>query len=152
SQEIDLNDFFGSYNGVSVSVDEIAYEAPYYNIVVAAGNDRQNELNPEDEGYNILGSEMSTAKNTIVVAAVKEVLNYTGPESVVMSNFSSWGPTNDNRVKPDIAANGVDVYSSAAFYPPFSDNGIASDTTYVAKKGTSLSAPGVSGSLLLLQE
>src|SRR5690625_199033 len=115
SQEIDLNDFFGSYNGVSVSVDEIAYEAPYYNIVVAAGNDRQNELNPEDEGYNILGSEMSTAKNTIVVAAVKEVLNYTGPESVVMSNFSSWGPTNDNRVKPDIAANGVDVYSSAAF-------------------------------------
>lgn len=152
AEEIDISDYFGSYNGVSVIVDDIAYEAPYYNIVVAAGNDRQKELNIEDEGYNILGSELTTAKNTIVVAAVKEVLDYNGPASVIMSNFSSWGPTNDNRVKPDISADGVAVYSSAAFYPPFSDNGVASDTTYVAKKGTSLSAPGVSGSLLLLQE
>lgn len=152
SQEVDISEFFGSYNAVSSIIDEIAYQAPYYNIVVAAGNDRQKELNIEAEGYNILGSELTTAKNTIVVAAVKEVLDYNGPESVVMSNFSSWGPTNDNRIKPDISANGVAVYSSAAFYPPFSDNGVASDTTYVAKKGTSLSAPGVSGSLLLLQE
>src|SRR5699024_5050293 len=87
-------------------------------------------------------AEMTTAKNDIVVAAVKKVENYTSPASVHMSNFSSWGPTNDRRIKPDISADGVNVFSSTA----------ASDDSYEYFSGTSMASPGVSGSLILLQE
>lgn len=67
---------------------------------------------------------------------------YLGPSNVVMSNFSSWGPTIDNRVKPDISAQGVEVLSSTA----------NSNDSYDYYNGTSMAAPGVAGSLLLLQE
>lgn len=134
----------GSYDQVSQATDNIAYNAKYYSIVTAAGNDRNLNYNPTEEGYNILGGWMATAKNTIVVAAVEEIFFgiYNGPSSVVMSNFSSWGPTNDNRVKPDISAQGVNVMSSIA----------DSNTSYNSLQGTSMASPGVAGSLLLLQE
>lgn len=151
-QTMDVVHLFGAYDKQSSDMDEIVYEAPYYTVVVAAGNDRQKDLNPDSEGYNLLGMELSTAKNNIVVAAVHRVTDYSGPEDVTMTSFSNWGPTNDNRIKPDIAADGVDVYTSAAFYPPLDPEGVASDTTYFSAKGTSMAAPAVTGGLLLLQE
>ena len=48
------------------------------------------------------------------VGAVNDVLNYTGPGSVGMSSFSSWGPTDDGRIKPDVVGNGVGLFSSIA--------------------------------------
>lgn len=152
SETIDIFPLFGAYDTTSSAVDELSYEAPYYIIVSAAGNDRIKDLNPDEEGYNILGAEMTTAKNNIVVAAVHPVMDYEDSNSVTMSNFSSWGPTNDNRIKPDIAADGVGVYSSVAFYPPLDPDGVASDSTYVGTNGTSMAAPSVAGGLLLLQE
>ncbi|QLH46051.1 MAG: S8 family serine peptidase [Bacteroidota bacterium] len=41
--------------------------------------------------------------------------NYSGNSSVIMSDFSNWGPTDDGRIKPDLCANGVGVYSSKPF-------------------------------------
>lgn len=134
----------GNYDQISQATDNLMYNAKYYTVVTAAGNDRQMNYNPDQNGYNILGGWMATSKNTIVVAAVDEILfgAYNGPNSVNMSAFSSWGPTNDNRIKPDISAQGVGVWSSIA----------DSNTSYTDMNGTSMASPGVAGSLILLQE
>ncbi len=122
-------------------MDNIVYNAPYYLPVCSAGNDRQSGANNGDGGYDYL-TDKSVAKNAIICAAVNEVLNYTGPSSVVMSSFSSWGPTDDGRVKPDISAKGVNMLSSVG----------TSNTAYSNFSGTSMATPNTSGSLILLQQ
>src|SRR5699024_4703011 len=81
-------DIAGRYDDVSRKVDNLTYNIPYFTVVTAAGNDRghQNPI-PSDNGYNLLGGQMATSKNTIVVAAVGKVPRYTGPNSVNMSSF-----------------------------------------------------------------
>lgn len=133
--------FFGSYRGDAREVDNIMFNAPYYQVVIAAGNDRNSGLNPDKEGNDLLYSK-GTSKNGIVVAAVNQVSSYTGPSSVVMSNFSSYGPTDDFRIKPDISAKGVSVLSTTH----------TSNTSYGSLQGTSMAAPAVSGAILLLQQ
>ena len=93
----------GFYDGTARGVDNICYNAPYYLPVYSAGNDRQSGVNSGDGGYDYL-TDAGNNKNAITSAAVFEVLNYTGPGSVIMSSFSSWGPTDDGRIKPDVAA------------------------------------------------
>ncbi len=143
---------FGFYDNDSRAMDQIAFNAPNYLIVQAAGNDRgdgpgnagQNgepEVDGGDDGYDCIGPE-EIAKNVLTVGAVNEVVNYTGPQDVVMSSFSSWGPADDGRIKPDIVGKGVGVYSTY--------NG--SNTDYGSSNGTSMSAPNVSGSMALLQK
>ena len=136
---------FGFYDGTSQSWDQIAFNAPFYTIVKAAGNDRVAGYNTGapfgNSGYNLItGSACS--KNVLVVAAVNAVTNYTGPSSVVMSSFSSWGPTDDGRIKPDISGMGVNVYSTSS----------SSNTAYNTKSGTSMASPNVTGTLVLLQQ
>ena len=58
-----------------------------------------------------------------------------------MTGFSSWGPTDDGRIKPDLVANGwllVSTYGQDPYYAP--------------ALGTSMATANVTGSLLLLQE
>jgi hypothetical protein len=129
----------GYYDSKSRSVDNLTYNAPYYLPIFSAGNDRQSGVNTGDGGYDYL-TDAGCAKNNIVVAAVREVLNYTGPSSVIMSSFSSWGPTDDGRVKPDVSAKGVSMYSSVG------------TSGYANYDGTSMATPNTSGSLLLLQQ
>lgn len=132
---------FGKYDYNSVAFDEIMYNAPYYIAVCAAGNSRGYGVNTGDNGYDLLSGH-SCSKNSMIVAAVHEVLNYTGPGSVQMSSFSSWGPTDDGRIKPDISAKGVNVYSCTD----------VSNTSYDSYDGTSMASPSVAGTLLLLQQ
>ncbi|MBT0608468.1 S8 family serine peptidase [Aequorivita echinoideorum] len=131
----------GYYDSNSRSIDLVTYNSPYYLPVVSAGNDRQSGQNPVDGGYDYL-TDKGVAKNVIVCAASFEVLNYTGPSSVVMSSFSSWGPTDDGRIKPDLTGKGVNTYSSTA----------VSDNSFANLSGTSMSTPNISGSLILLQQ
>jgi subtilisin-like proprotein convertase family protein len=131
----------GRYGPGARQLDQLLYNTPYYLPVFSAGNDRNAGINPGDNGYDLLTGD-KVAKNNIVVAAVNGVTNYTGPNSVVMSSFSSWGPTDDGRIKPDISAKGVGMFSSVA----------NSDTAYGNLSGTSMAAPSVTGTLALLQE
>lgn len=133
------NYYLGKYDNNARDVDEIMYAAPYYLAVFSAGNDRNDGINAT--GYDIL-TDKSCNKNGMTVGAVNQVNFYNGPNSVVMSNFSSWGPTDDGRIKPDICGKGVNTYSASAV-----DN-----SDYYLSSGTSMSAPNVSGSLLLLQQ
>jgi len=135
--------FFGAYISTSRSIDQITFAAPFYQPVIAAGNDRDNfqNLNPSKNGADLL-TQYSTAKNAIVVAAVNGVNNYINASSVSMSGFSNFGPTDDLRIKPDIAAMGVNVISSTS----------TSNTSFGPLTGTSMAAPGVTGVIMLLQE
>ncbi|NJM79827.1 MAG: S8 family serine peptidase [Flavobacterium sp.] len=138
----------GAYDSRAQQMDQIAYAAPFYLPVVAAGNDRNNTTNPivnthlqNKYGYDIIRG-MQNAKNSLAVGAVNNVSNYMDESSVTMSSFSSWGPTDDGRIKPEIVAKGVSVYSTVA----------DSDTSYGFKQGTSMASPAISGVCLLLQQ
>lgn len=131
----------GYYDERARNLDNIVFNAPHYLPVVSAGNDRQSGKNTEDGGFDYL-TDKGVSKNSVVVAAVFQVSNYSGPESVAMSPFSSWGPTDDGRIKPDISGKGVNTYSSTAW----------TNTSFDRYDGTSMAAPNISGSLLLLQQ
>lgn len=140
---------FGFYSSKSRTWDQMSFNAPYYLIVKSAGNDR-NKTGPGPYPANCNGgtgydciSDAGTAKNIMTVGAVEKVLSYTGPSSVVMSSFSSWGPTDDGRIKPDIVADGVSVFSTIAS---------ATHNAYGRLSGTSMATPNVTGTLTLIQE
>ncbi|MEZ0005803.1 serine protease AprX [Flavobacterium sp. 28YEA47A] len=139
---------FGAYDSRARSFDLIAFNAPHYLAVTAAGNDRNDFgdalVGPylsEKGGYNLVRG-MQNAKNYLTVGAVNQVSNYTGPDSVVMSTFSSWGPTDDGRIKPEIVAKGVNVRSTLN----------TSDTATGLLSGTSMASPAVTGAVLLMQQ
>ncbi len=132
---------YGKYSTRSRSADAVAFDNPKYQIVAAAGNDRGDGINPTKNGNDLL-SWMGVSKNVLVVAAVQQVDNYTRPSDVRVASFTSYGPTDDFRIKPDIATKGVSVFSSVA-------SGI---TAYDYMNGTSMASPGVSGVVMLLQQ
>lgn len=151
-------------------------------IVFAAGN----EGNCADEQ---LGNNGATAKNTITVGA-SENFNATGDadgcgEGNASANdlgevihFSSRGPTQDGRTKPDIMAPGTHIYGAAsqdssfngssvcgsatndgalppddAYYPADPDTTDTQDQDlYTWSSGTSHSAPAVAGGAALLRQ
>ncbi len=158
---------FGQYSSISQAYDEVAYNANQYLICKSAGNDRNDNgptsENPEHwvyvsgewtlsttirnadggaEGFDCLENS-GVSKNVLTVGAIGEIPNgYSSPADVVMSTFSCWGPTDDGRIKPDIVANGVNVYSSVA----------TADDAYDTYNGTSMATPNASGSVNLLNK
>lgn len=133
--------FLGKYDNRAQLWDQIAVNFPNYLIVSSAGNSRNDGVNFADFGYDLLTGN-ANAKNILTVGASVGQSNYSGPASVPMSNFSSWGPTDDGRVKPDITTKGVGMLST--------DSG--SNTAFVSRQGTSMSSPAVAGGAILLQQ
>lgn len=140
--------YFGAYIGVSRSWDQIMYNAPNYLMVVAAGNDgNDNTANSNPIGGNSSYDKLnghSTSKNNLVVANAQDANINTAGElvSVNINSSSSEGPTDDLRIKPDITGNGTSVYSTYE----------TSNSAYGTISGTSMASPNVTGTLLLLQE
>ncbi|AWG23764.1 S8 family serine peptidase [Flavobacterium kingsejongi] len=135
---------FGKYDDTSATMDEIMHTFPYYLIVSAAGNDRATTSISQvtaKNGYDLL-TGMGTSKNGLTVAAVSNVDNYVSANSVIVSNFTNFGPTDDGRIKPDISAKGVNVNSTIS----------TSDTSYGTMSGTSMATPGITGLVVLLQD
>jgi len=95
----------------------------------------------------------ATAKNVITVGATGN--DKWGVSSNTVAGFSSKGPLNDGRMKPDIvmpghqvvAAQSNDGSSNSGWYIP-SDG----KNSYVYASGTSMSAPGVSGAAAVLTQ
>lgn len=160
---------FGFYDSRAQSWDKIAYNAPYYLIVESAGNahastgpavgaDYYGYKSATDQefvdkgarpanissnsGYDVIATT-GNAKNILTIGAINPLpFGPSKSSEINIAYFSSWGPTDDGRVKPDLVADGVSVLST----------GIGSPTSYLTLSGTSMAAPNVTGSLYLLQE
>ncbi len=134
---------FGFYDENAQDWDITSYNAPFYLIVKAASNDRDDAGDgsyPPDGPYDCI-PQKGVAKNILTVGAVKDIPGgYTQPSDVVMTSFSSWGPADDGRIKPDISANGYGLIST------YSTN----DSAYKSLSGTSMATPSVAGSIALL--
>jgi hypothetical protein len=164
---VDYN--FGFYGQRTQQWDQIAYNAPYYLIVESAGNahaypgpdvgsdyygytsiTNQTLVNKgprpasisSNAGYDVI-STTGNAKNILTVGAANPLpFGPANSSAISIASFSSWGPTDDGRIKPDIVGDGVNVLST----------GSAGTQSYITLSGTSMAAPNVTGSLYLLQE
>ena len=158
---------FGFYSSDAATVDSITYNAPYYLPCKATGNDRGEgpsvqpvshfvfdgndwvlstairNIDGMPSGYDCIANGWGVSKNILAVGAVYGIPNgYSSPSDVVMASFSGTGPTDDGRIKPDIVADGISLYSTGA----------SGDNAYLSMSGTSMATPNTTGSLALLQE
>lgn len=152
--------YFGLYDIAASALDAFSVLNADFLSVWSAGNDRNIVFTGTHEvlvngtwtrssvlrgrdggtsGFDTIAGH-ALAKNVLTVGAVDDVLNYTGPSSVRISSFSSAGPADDGRIKPDVVANGVDLISTTATEPKGNSS------------GTSMAAPGATGALVLLSE
>ena len=135
-------DITGDYGITSALIDNIVRGSVSggepFRIIWAAGNERQSDR-CGDTYYTT--APPAGAKNHITVGALNS-------NNDSMTSFSSWGPTDDGRLKPDISAAGCQSND---------DNGVTScsssgDSSYTVKCGTSMACPTVTGMCALLLE
>jgi subtilisin family serine protease len=135
----------GDYSVTDALIDNIvrgSLGAPF-RVVWAAGNERQGSR-CDVEGYGDYYSVAppGTAKNHIAVGALNA-------NNDTMTSFSSWGPTDDGRLKPDIAAPGCQSGGDGGVTSTSSQ----SNSAYSVACGTSMAAPTFTGlAALLLQD
>nr|WP_315220651.1 S8 family serine peptidase [uncultured Flavobacterium sp.] len=146
---------FGAYEAVARDWDNLMFNAPYYLMVKAAGNDgNDNTANTSPLGgfaaYDKL-TGYATAKNNLVIANANDAtISSTGAlTSVTINSSSSQGPTDDLRIKPDLTGNGTALYSTATLTSPITP---LTNSSYGNATGTSMASPNVTGTLLLLQQ
>ncbi len=116
-----------AYNTEDHNDDQIACLYPYFLYIFSAGNDQSACIG--SGGYRTTSKNL---KNSLICAAIDQVDN--------MSSFSSFGPSRDGRLIPNISGDGVGVYSDVF------NNG------YGLMSGTSMSAPGVAGTMALVYQ
>jgi len=133
---------FGNYNGTARDWDAMVRSTGLI-VDKAAGNDGA-DCDPADatdcdgffgadtNSYDTVGTQ-GNAKNIITVGAIND-------NGTTITGFSSIGPSNDGRIKPDLVANGANLNSSCQ------------GSTYCSKSGTSMSTPSVTGATGLLVE
>lgn len=131
----------GIYTSAAGQWDELLFNSPYLLSCKSAGNTRDDGFNTIDNGYDQL-LNASCAKNNLVVGAIGDVNGLSSPTDFNESTFSSWGPTDDWRIKPDITANGIGLYSCT-------NQGV---NAYDNSSGTSMSVATVTGGVALLQQ
>jgi len=137
----------GYYSSISKTIDQILNVYPYYTMILASGNDG-------DESYTSLGQALegidlmvdyNVSKNSISVGSINNQ-NFPWAETT-LSDFSSGGPTNDGRIKPEIMSLG-EGYRVAGWNEDDSED----KDSYFIVNGTSFASPSLTGGSALLQQ
>lgn len=170
---------FGFYTSQSRDVDEYIWAHPDMSVFFAASNDGEDGNSDGVVDLDSLGSP-ATAKNTVSVGASENFHNsgeasgyinglfsgFSAPPLIFdstsqpydgvhqgMAAFSSRGPCDDGRVKPDIVAPGTDVISTRSRAAAGTAWGVAPDnTSYLIDGGTSMSTPLAAGCAALMRQ
>ena len=126
---------FGLYDSNALEYDDIVYDTGLL-VFKAAGNDRDDgpdcPTGPDCDGpYDSIG-HVGNAKNLLTICALSDLDD--------MTSFSSWGPANDGRVKPDLCANGTTLLSTLP------------RESYGSFSGTSMATPSAAGATALIYQ
>ena len=162
----DIN--FGRYDATAVNWDTTLFQNQNVLVCRSAGNDRlqgptsqpvehwvwNNDLNEYelsttvrqldggDTGYRSI-HDASCAKNDLTIGSVADITTPITDETVLApSYFSSCGPTDDGRIKPDICGNGEALTSCSI--------DAQNNPIYAIMTGTSMASPSVAGGLALV--
>ena len=117
----------GTYKIQDASSDAFGWAHPDFLNLIAAGN--------EGSGARTLGNP-SIAKNILTIGATER-----GTASNTIASFSSRGPTQDGRIKPNVVAPGVDIMSAMS----------SGSNGYQAMSGTSMATPTANGTIGLMR-
>jgi uncharacterized membrane protein/subtilisin family serine protease len=143
--------YWGDYNGLCQEYDAQTRDANnvrpgdqpiFYSF--GAGNDGYS-------GANTIAPP-SLAKNVLSVGSVGD--DRWGASSTQISGFSSRGPTNDGRIKPDVLMPG-DIVESTRSMDPGANAGwtrpLDGGDSYVFGSGTSMATPGAAGAAAVVR-
>ncbi len=132
----------GDYGITSELIDSVVTGAlgPRMRIVWANGNERGafGCTSTSPGGYHSTPPP-ACAKNHITVGALDS-------DTDLPADFTSWGPADDGRLKPDVSGPGCEIGNDEGVTSCDSDGG------YDAKCGTSMAAPTVTGIIALMLE
>ena len=152
-----------AYNSYSYDVDAFTYKNDDFVVLFAAGNQG-------GQGLSSVATP-SNAKNCIAVGASElRDPSTDSPLSNGLGNvawFSSLGPTNDGRIKPDVIAPGSFVMSAYAGLPSYLQSAVSGNSNSksgsssgsyqqscaaISSIGTSMSCPVAAGAALLIRQ
>ncbi|MGY8701174.1 MAG: S8 family serine peptidase [Candidatus Poseidoniales archaeon] len=164
----------GEYTTSAMQADDAARTYANMSILFAASNDGEDTNSDGEVDHDSLGSP-GTAKNVLTVGATENdrytfcqgdgscwytgtwgnsygspiSTDKTGGNANGMAAFSSRGPTDDSRLKPDVSAPGTWILSAKS--RSTSDTGwSAYDSDYTYMGGTSMATPLTAGAVALL--
>ncbi|MCP4662096.1 MAG: S8 family serine peptidase [bacterium] len=122
-----------TYSAGSQDADEVMWNNKDFLLMFAAGNSGPSS--------GSVGSP-STAKSVVSVGATNR-----GSSAESMASFSSCGPTEDGRIKPDITSPGVSIISAD------NDGNISSNNCGTrSMSGTSMASPTAAGLVALIRQ
>lgn len=169
----------GAYDQFAQTVDQFMWDYPEMLIMFAAGNSGTDANNNGRVDEDSIGSP-ATAKNVMSVGASENLVSDGGIQRKVgdlkkqdgsplfsaepiksdyLSNnvngiaaFSSRGPTDDRRMKPDVVAPGANILSVRSQVEGASELWGAMDANYSWSGGTSMSTPLVAGGVAVVRQ
>ncbi|MEA3396340.1 MAG: S8 family serine peptidase, partial [Chloroflexota bacterium] len=164
------NPEYGGYTTQAQAADQAAWTYKDLLILYAAGNSGVDANADGVVDPDSMGSP-GTAKNVLTVGASENVrldtINTWGGDDYPvppingdlvadnadgMAAFSSRGPTDDGRIKPDVAAPGTNIISARSHDPDAGTGWGVYDGDYLYMGGTSMSTPLTAGGAAVVRE
>ena len=174
-------DDHGYYNSDSLAVDQYIWSNKTFLICIAAGNSGTDSNTVDGVIDPMSVASPATAKNCLTVGAAENYRTTGGYSTYTwgdawpddygtapvstdylsrpasnniqgLAAFSSRGPCNDGRIKPDIVAPGTDIISTRTRAATNTGWGIGPNTNYLYMGGTSMATPLTAGAAGLTRQ